>query len=43
MTFNEGSLDDFRARMVLLRAEGLRFPDDVFNEIDAEIAEASVV
>ncbi len=43
MTFHEGSLEAFRERMVLLRAEGLRFPDDVFDEIDAEIAEASVV
>jgi hypothetical protein len=39
MSFNEPSLEAFRDRMQALRAEGLRFPDEVFEAIDDEIAE----
>ena len=38
-TFHELSLPAFRARMLALRAEGLRFPDSVLEEIEEEEAE----
>jgi hypothetical protein len=38
-TFNEPTLAEFRDRMTVLRAEGLRFPNYVFDVIDQEIAE----
>ncbi len=39
-TFREPSLAAFRARLLALRAEGLRFPDDVLAMVDDEMAEA---
>lgn len=36
-TFHCADLEDFKAKMLDLRAEGLRFPDDVLDEIDAEL------
>lgn len=38
-TFYEPSLEAFKQRMLALRAEGLRFPDQVFRAIDDEISE----
>lgn len=38
-TFCEPTLEAFRSRMLGLRAEGLRFPDTVLDEIDQEIME----
>jgi hypothetical protein len=37
-SFREHSLEGFRDRMVKLREEGLRFPGEVFTDIDNEIA-----
>lgn len=36
--FNEPTLRAFRDRMTALREEGFRFPDNVFEQIDEEIA-----
>ena len=38
-TFNDPTLEDFRARIVGLIAEGYRVPDYVLTRIDEEIAE----
>ena len=36
-TFNDPTLADFRARLLMLRAAGYNFPDYVIEEIDAEM------
>jgi hypothetical protein len=38
-SFHEPTLEAFRARMQALRAEGIRFPDTVLEEIAQEIME----
>ena len=40
-SFNDGTLEAFRERLVMLRAAGYRFPDHVFESVDEEIAEAA--
>lgn len=37
--FNVPDLEEFKALMLSLRAEGLRFPDEVLSAIDEEMAE----
>ena len=36
--FQDFSLVEFKARLLQLRAEGLRVPDDVFERIEGEFA-----
>lgn len=36
-TFNDDTLEDFRSRLLMLRAAGYHFPDYVLEEIDEEI------
>jgi hypothetical protein len=38
-TFNDPTLEAFKARLLELRAAGYRFPDYVLEDVDAEIAE----
>jgi hypothetical protein len=38
-TFRDATLADFKHRLLELRQLGYRFPDDVFDQIDAELAE----
>jgi hypothetical protein len=38
-TFNDGTLEEFKDRLLMLRAAGYRFPDHVLKEVDEEIAE----
>lgn len=37
-TFNDPTLEDFRARLVMLREVGYNFPDYVLESVDEEIA-----
>lgn len=37
-TFNDPTLEDFRARLVALREAGYRFPESVLANVDADIA-----
>ncbi|MDD5277707.1 MAG: hypothetical protein PHR16_16695 [Methylovulum sp.] len=37
-SYVDGTLEEFRERLTALRASGYRFPDDVFEQIDEEIA-----
>lgn len=39
-SFNDPTLEDFKERLIHLRAAGYRFPDDVLADVDEEIAEA---
>jgi hypothetical protein len=39
-SFNDSTLEDFKARLIHLREVGYRFPDDVLTDVDEEIAEA---
>ena len=38
-SFRDGSLNEFRERLLTLRQIGYRFPDDVISEVDEEISE----
>jgi hypothetical protein len=38
-TFHDSTLAQFKRRLLELRQLGYRFPDDVFDQIDAELAE----
>jgi len=40
-TFNDPTLETFRERLILLRSVGYRFPDEVIEAVDEEIAEAA--
>lgn len=40
-TFKDATLEEFKARLLSLRAIGYHFPDHVLAEIDAEIFECS--
>jgi hypothetical protein len=40
-TFNDATLEEFRARLIGLKALGYHIPEYVFEQIDAEIAEAA--
>ena len=35
--FYDGDLEQFRARLIILREAGYRFPDDVLEQVDAEM------
>lgn len=39
-TFNDGTLDAFKERLLMLQADGYRFPDYVLTSVDEEIAES---
>ncbi len=41
MTFTDPDLETFAARLLSLREEGYRFPDDVLDEVRKEVAEAA--
>jgi hypothetical protein len=38
-TFNDATLEDMRARLVMLKSEGFVVPDSAFEAIDAELEE----
>jgi hypothetical protein len=38
-TFNDGTIFDFKARLLMLREAGYRFPDNVLAAVEEEIAE----
>ena len=40
-SFNDPTLEDFRARLIMLREAGYQFPDYVLEDVDAEIAEGT--
>jgi hypothetical protein len=40
-SFNDDTLEDFRARLLMLREAGYQFPDSVLEEVDAELAEGA--
>lgn len=39
-TFNDGTLEEFKARLLFLRSQGYIFPDYVLECVDEEIKEA---